>query len=131
MSQSDKSTRPKIRPTSERIKEITLKLMNPENKVAKRLKIFQLFERVAYIYLLAEDWPDPASRSQRYQPRQVAAIIALAEFGMEVHIKAVKDHETAKSNLKNQKSKLQKKIEKIERTTKKKFSDLPSVSAAT
>lgn len=126
MSQQNKVSKPKIRPTSERIKEITLILMNPENKirVAKRLKKFQLYEKVAYIYIWAEDWPDP--ENQRYQPRQVAAIVAWAESGMKIHTDALDNKKKTKEILKNEFRSLGKKIEKIERTTKQRFNDLPS-----
>jgi len=126
MSQSGKSTKPKIRPSSERIKEITLELMKPENKVSKRLKKFKLFEKVAYIYLLAEDWPNPEKRSQRYQPRQVAAIIAWAEFEMEIYTNALDNQKKTKKILKNKLKRIEKRIEKIEKITNQKFSNLPS-----
>ena len=124
MSQSEENTTPKIKPTIERIKEITLILMNPENKVAKRLQKFQLYE---YIYIWLEDWDDPIR--QRYQPRMVAFIIAMAESKMKIYTDALDDHkktkEKTKEILKNESRRLKKGIETIEKVNRQKFKDLP------
>jgi len=128
MSQSEKSTTPKIEPTIQRIREITFKLMNPENKaetsILNRLKRYRLLEKVAYVFLWAEDWPDP--EKQQYQPMQVATIIAYAESGMKTYRDALYNKKKTKEIFKNKFKRLKKGKEKIEKATKQKFDDLSS-----
>ena len=102
-----------IEPTRERIREIAKILMDPKNKVARRLKEYQLY-----------DWHDPKDQ-RRYQPFDVAAIVALAERDMKIYKKVVKDHKKARDNKENQELKRKRKIKEIERITKQNFNIHP------
>lgn len=113
MLQLNEEAKPKIEPTRERIQEIAHELMNLKNAVSRRLRNFNLYD--------SHDQED----KRRYQPREVATIVALAESDMKIRNKAIEDHEAARNYLKNQKSKLQRQIKKIEKTNNQKFNDLP------
>jgi len=99
-------------PTSERIKEITQALMDPKNGVIRRLKVFRLTEKVAYVWFWAEDWPNPVN--QRSQPRTVAAIVAWAELNKKIYNDALEDFQAKRRNFTVEDLRLPREINKIE-----------------
>lgn len=109
---------------SDRIKGIVQTLMEPKNKVIKRIRRSGLIEKVPLIILKCEEWSD--FEKYRYQPRSVASVVACAENKKNISLRFQEEKTDARVSEKNAKKKIERQFNKIEAITKCNFSELPS-----
>lgn len=112
-------------PRADRVVEIIQVLMEPSNRVIRRLRQSKLLEKVPLIVLYCEDWPD-FSKKYRYQPRSVAFAIARAEAYKNTYLNILSEKKAAQTRKKDSIKAVETNIKKIERCVGNAFWNLPS-----